>query len=285
MNPYHILGVSKNYSLEELKEKYKNLAMKVHPDKGGTEELFLLVTKCYKYLVQEFHKNVSQKEYHDLKKEFKQDIKKNDYSYSKEDYSASKFDLDKFNKVFTDTKLENAYDKGYSNWMSDEPFKEVSESERKVKRSFNLDKFNDKFEKMTDDKNNKFLVKYKEPEPLMASKKIQFTELGEENIDDFSADNVSKKNLNFMDYKVAHTTQKIVDPRIAEKIKQYKNLQELEKDRSSISYEMEEDIMESVQTRMALEKEMERRRTEAIKKQDRMINENYSRINMLLGRR
>ena len=282
MNPYHILGVSKSYTLEELKEKYKTLAMKVHPDKGGTEELFLLVTKCYKYLVQEFHKKVSQKEYHDLKKEFKKsDAANEDYAGSK-----PKFDLNKFNKVFTDTKLENAYDKGYSDWMSDEKVKEISKEERKVKKSFNIDKFNDKFETITDDTNNKFLIKYREPEPLMASKKIGYTELGQDNVDDFSADNISKKNLNFMDYKVAHTTQKIVDPRIANSIKQYKNLQELEKDRSTISFHIEEDIMDGVQTKMRLENELERKRMEALTMQDKRINDNYNKINMMLmGRR
>ena len=50
INPYEILGVSKNYDLDELKQKYKLLAKKVHPDKGGSEQLFKLVTLCYKKL-------------------------------------------------------------------------------------------------------------------------------------------------------------------------------------------------------------------------------------------
>ena len=54
IDPYKILNISKNYDLEELKIKYKKIARKVHPDKGGSEQLFNLVTLCYKKLYEEY---------------------------------------------------------------------------------------------------------------------------------------------------------------------------------------------------------------------------------------
>ena len=117
MDPYQVLDLPKKFTLHELKEKYKTLAIKVHPDKGGTEELFLLVTKCYKMLLEEYKKRVSQREYHELKADFKKVQAK---PKAPSAASNGRFDLDKFNQVFSDNKLEDAYDKGYQDWMSDE---------------------------------------------------------------------------------------------------------------------------------------------------------------------
>lgn len=278
MDPYQILGLSKKFTLQELKDTYKALAMKVHPDKGGTEELFLLVTKCYKQLAEEYKKRTSQKEFHELKADFK----KAQAKPSRPTSGTSKFDLDRFNQVFSENKLENAYDKGYQSWMSDEQVQDIP----KPKNSFKLDRFNKEFEKNNIDKTNKYIIKYKEPEPLMASKKIGFTELGEEDVDDFSGDNTNKRNLNYMDYKVAHTTSKIVDPKLLKNVKSFKNVEELERHRGSIKYEMDEETMEEYQTRMKLEKIKERQRKEAMLKQDQQIQDHYERVNMLfLGRR
>ena len=44
-NPYDVLGVSKNFTLEELKYNYKKVAKRVHPDRGGNEKLFKLLSK------------------------------------------------------------------------------------------------------------------------------------------------------------------------------------------------------------------------------------------------
>lgn len=281
MDPYQILGLSKKFTLQELKDKYKSIAIKVHPDKGGTEELFLLVTKCYKTLLQEYNRRVSQKEFHELKADFKkaqtQPVAPPAVSQDR------KFNIDKFNKVFSENKLENAYDKGYRDWMSDEPVKDIA----KPKEAFTLDTFNTRFDKATNiDTNNKYIIKYREPEPLITSKKIGYTELGEEHVNDFSGENTTKKNLNYMDYKVAHTTSKIVDPNIMKTVKQYRNVEDLEAARSKISYDMEEDVMKAYQKKIKMEKLKEKQRMEALRKQEELINEHYARVNMLmLGRK
>ena len=282
MDPYQILGLNKKFTLQELKDKYKTIAVKVHPDKGGTEELFLLVTKCYKLLLAEHNKRVAQKEFYDLKTDFKKSQAQPQRAHPSSKLDLDKFDIDKFNRVFSENKLEDAYDKGYKEWMSDEPVKDIV----KPKGSFTIDSFNSRFEKQELDSKNKYIVKYREPEPLMASKKMSFTEIGVDQVEDFSGDNISNKNLNYMDYKVAHSTSKIVDPRLKENIQQYKNIEELEKQRSQVSYEMDEDTMREYLARKKLEKMKERQRKEAIAKQERMMNEQYERVNMLmLGRR
>lgn len=50
MNYYDILGVSKTSSLEEIKQSYKKLVIKNHPDKGGNKEKFQQIQEAYEVL-------------------------------------------------------------------------------------------------------------------------------------------------------------------------------------------------------------------------------------------
>lgn len=50
MNPYDILGISPSATLEEITLKYKSLAQKHHPDKGGDEEVFKQIKLAYEIL-------------------------------------------------------------------------------------------------------------------------------------------------------------------------------------------------------------------------------------------
>ena len=47
MDPYHVLGLSRNASDEEVKKAYKRSVMQHHPDKGGDAEKFKQVSEAY----------------------------------------------------------------------------------------------------------------------------------------------------------------------------------------------------------------------------------------------
>jgi curved DNA-binding protein CbpA len=288
MNPYEVLDVPRNFTLQQLKDNYKRIALKVHPDKGGSEQLFLLVTKCFKKLLQEYHKREADKQYHELKADFTKAAEQHAPVDTSHAYKNNKFDLDKFNRVFSENRIEDVYDKGYKEWITETQTRDGSPPRRNFGKGKNFaDAFNSAFENETRvDKSNKYIIKYKEPEALICAKKIAFTELGEENVDDFSGDNMTKKHLNFMDYKVAHTTSKIVDPRILQQRKEYRNIQELEVDRGRIQYDMDETTKSEYEYRQQLEELRERKRQEAMRTRDMLTQQQYERVNqMLLGRR
>lgn len=46
-NFYEILGVNENATQDEIKKAYRKLAVKHHPDKGGSEELFKKISEAY----------------------------------------------------------------------------------------------------------------------------------------------------------------------------------------------------------------------------------------------
>ena len=50
MNPYEVLGVSKETTTEEIRRTYRSLALKHHPDKGGDEEKFKQLREAYEMI-------------------------------------------------------------------------------------------------------------------------------------------------------------------------------------------------------------------------------------------
>ena len=51
MDPYEILGISKDSTPEEIKAKYKSLAQHHHPDKGGDALIFKQIKEAYELLI------------------------------------------------------------------------------------------------------------------------------------------------------------------------------------------------------------------------------------------
>lgn len=275
MDPYQILDLPKNFTLEQLKINFKRIAIKVHPDKGGSEQLFLLVTNSYKTLLNEYNRRVSNKEFYELRNDFKKESRSHDHRPK----MAEKFDIEKFNKIFNDHKMEDVYDRGYQDWMNKEDVPQ--EAPQMKMKSFNIDVFNNRFDTSQVDTNNKYIMRYKEPEALYASKKINFTEIGQDDVDDFSGDNLTNKNLNFMDYRVAHTTSKIVDPTIINKVKTYKNVDELERARSQISFNMDERAMREYEVKLEKAKVKEHKRMKSMMERDEAIMKHYEKVNKL----
>ena len=252
INPYKILGVHKNYSLEELKDKYKRVAKKAHPDRGGSEELFNLVTLCYKKLYEEYKLKRINKQFNDLKLDFTQyteqqnnvqrrnkylnqeTVQHNTQQYGNR-YNTNDFQ-DTFNKVYDDHKISNPFDNGYGDMMLESrPDREDINISRKVN---NMKQFNTAFESEPINKYNKKMIVYKEPEALPSSTKtLKYTELGIDNVKDFSTET---NNLHCSDYKKAHSTNRLADPRLMNNRRQFNNIGDVEADRSNISYVMSE---------------------------------------------
>lgn len=268
IDPYKVLGVSKNFTADELKSAYKKLALAMHPDKqGGNEYMFKLITQCYKTLVKEYNKKISDKHFYQLKQEAKKQVPQH------VDPKKS-FNLDKFNSVFEQNKISDASDVGYNEWLKagDDP------NQPKYKGKFTLNSFNKQFETQNKVQTN-HIIKYVEPEPMSITKKIQYTELGMDNTDDFSGENLSKKTLNYMDVKLAHTTSRIIDPSTVQR-KEYKGIDDIKVDRENV--QLTDAELRAYAKQKALREMKEKERLQNLQKYDEMTAEHFNRVNRLM---
>ena len=281
VDPYKLLGIPKIFTPEQLKTAYKKQALILHPDKqGGNDYMFKVLTACYKHLVKEYNKRIADKQFTQLK----QESQKHTQQYVPVDDPKKSFNIEKFNQVFESNKVPDVVrDTGYNDWLKTG---DADSKPSEFKGKFTNTAFNQQFEKTAQSEPTKHLIKYKEPEPMFACKKIQFTELGQDNIDDFSADNLSRKNLNYMDLKVAHTTSRIVDPKTVNERKSYKTVGDVEADRANISYNMSETELKEYHLRKRAEDEKEKQRVANLQAYDQRSLQHFERVNMLmLGRR
>jgi curved DNA-binding protein CbpA len=241
VDPYKILEIPKSYTLEQLRTQYKKIALTVHPDKtpGNSDYMFKIVTKCYKILLEEYNLRIADKQFNELKNSFiKNQESEKTYRNTQiipqqEEKSRSRFNLDRFNKVFEDNKVDDFTAAGYDEWIRKNSIKDAPSLDKKITK----ENFNQQFEKYADetkDKSNKYIIKYREPEPMMMSKKLNFIELGTSQIDDFSGENRSNRDLNYMDYRLAHSTTRLVDPNVVKQRKDFNSVDDYEKERANI---------------------------------------------------
>ena len=296
VDPYKMLGVQKNFTPDQLRAAYKKMALAMHPDKqGGNDYMFKMMTTCYKQLVKEYNKRITDRQFHELKAESQRTtqnyapiIFEKSKNFSKIEPAApvdsKSFNVERFNQVFEKNRLsDKAVDSGYNDWLKTG---DDGQAAPKFKGKFTSMAFNEQFEKSNKNEASKHLIKYTEPEPMFAGKKIQYTELGVENIDDYSADNLSRKNLNYMDLKLAHTTSRIVDPSTVGNRKEYKSIGDVEADRAHISYNMNESEMREYMARKKADELREKKRVQNLNTYDKRTLEHYEQVNrMMLGGR
>ena len=285
LDPYKILNIHKNYTLSELKNNYKIVAKKVHPDRGGNQELFNLVSLAYKKLHEEYKLKQINKQFNDLKSDFttfkdnqnntqKRNTKINKTSYQNNSDNFS----DVFNKVYEDNKIKNQFDNGYGDMMLENT---GDRSDINIdKKIHSMKNFNSAFDSEPISKYNKKLIRYKEPEALPSScKTLKYTELGGGKIKDFSTET---NNLQCVDYRRAHSTSKLIDHSAVRARTEYKDINSIESERSNVSYKMSDEDLKKMAYLKKKEELKERKRIERQKKLDLLAEKNFENINKLM---
>lgn len=163
VNLYEILKVDRTCSHKDIKKAYKKLVMSCHPDKGGSSVEFELLTMAYTILgnksermaydkifeTSENEKNI-QNDWLEMKKESEKTKKNNDSNISKD---KAKILFDEYmneennkykNNIFDKDELQKNIEK-----LNNQRKKltEEIQFDDKLNENFNIDKFNELFEK------------------------------------------------------------------------------------------------------------------------------------------
>ena len=186
------------YSKEYLKKKYKELAIKHHPDKnGGNCENFNILKNCYEYLCN----NLCEEE--DVNKKIIQEAT----PPPKEMFKNKGFDVKQFNNFYSKNALiDNNNKAGYGDWLK-------TNERTVVEKNVNMNNFNECFNRSRKrhEKSNPnisaLIKKSSYPEESLATSNIGNSELGEDKITDYSG---YSGKMQYTDIKRAHESSHLI---------------------------------------------------------------------------
>jgi len=279
LDPFRILE-KKNYTLPELRQKYKKLAIIHHPDKGGSSDTFNILMTSYEYIGDIIERLKADKTHTELKNDYqtasKKETPKTNTQLS-EFCKKDNFDLNKFNHIYEQTKFKTNVDDGYGNIMTDSSKERDDIEIQNTIGTYKKQTFQRQFENTKKQTLGNQVMKYTPPEALEPSY-TNYTILGEENISDFSG---KRGGIEYTDYKKAYQNGFLIN---TDQVgyKTYRSIEELEEDRGDI--DMNEEQRRAVEKKEEFIKKKEWNRQNRIKEYDANVEKQYNKINKLMLR-
>ena len=146
-----VLGLEEEVALTEeaLKKAYKRVALKAHPDKGGTEEEFEAITRAHAYLgeillrIKGGRKKEGVVEAPEALQDTRKEASKDWEMVQPVRLNPKKLDMNAFNQMFEQTRIPDPEEDGYGDWLKGA---EGGSAGPKFGGKFNRDVFNQAFE-------------------------------------------------------------------------------------------------------------------------------------------
>jgi curved DNA-binding protein CbpA len=215
-----VLGIQEEVALteESLKSAYKKMALRSHPDKGGSEEYFEAVTRAYAYLAEilKFMKggrkeSTGRVDVNHAQNSREKDAKQWEFSGEPVRLNAKNLDMNAFNKLFEQTHMPDPDSDGYGDWLKSA---DSNQSGPKFKGEFNRDVFNRMFDdesKKGSRPNNQLMVH--PGQMALTLNPTSGVDLVGERPDSFTAAPNSK--FQFTDLRGAYTSDSTISDKVA----------------------------------------------------------------------
>jgi curved DNA-binding protein CbpA len=289
LDPYKILNIPKQYDEKTLKKAYLRAAMKTHPDRGGSQDAFQKVSIAYAVLTKKLSESQNSHSHDDLRKMSREHTRTQDSQPMMNVDMKDNFDVNLFNKIYSDNRINDVYDDGYGSWMNKnqvEDVKMIKGDEKMFQNNFNKDLFNDTFEKYKREQSQKQgqqVIQYQDPEVRMSIKnQDSIMTLGQGKIGDFGG---TTDNLSYTDYKKAFTDgSTLIDVNTVDITTRSANIDSMESQRSNISYTMNREDERFFAIQKKEEQKAEQNRLQRLQKYDQQHGESYEKIHAMLLR-
>lgn len=280
LNPYKILGIGKNYDEKTLKRAYLKKAMVSHPDRGGSQSEFQKVSIAYTVLLKKLSDQNNNHLHNDLRNNSQSYMTQQSSNNMRNTNMTDQFDINLFNKIYDENKIEDVYDKGYGDWMSQNTNEKLLEQPKMFNKSFNKDLFNNEFSKYKSQQQKQMgnqVVQYDEPQVDISMRgKDSLMVLGQKNVSDFSGQ--SSGGLTFRDYKDAFTNSCLIDESSVNLDNRSNNIHSLKSSRTNVNYKMSaDDLRKQELIKLKLQKE-EEQRIYRLQQRDNQAFNSYERI-------
>lgn len=215
-----VLGLEEEVALTEeiLKKAYKRVALKAHPDKGGTEEDFEAITRAHAYLG-EILLRVKGGRGKEGKMEAPEALQDNRKVDAKQwemvqpvRLNPKKLDMNAFNQMFEQTRIPDPEEDGYGDWLkgADDG---AGAAGPKFGGKFNRDVFNRAFEEEAAKRRAQGQdITVRQPEALTLAPSAG-VELGRGGGGSFTA--AANASLKYTDLKNAYTSDNMITTQVA----------------------------------------------------------------------
>lgn len=283
-----VFNLPASYDMPTLKSAYKKLALKYHPDKpGGDKDKFELITKYYFLLIENLKKNETEGRGFNELKTNSMATTQTTHSFDKPataaemQHAKDNFNVKKFNEMFERYKMYDPNEEGYNDWLKDDSNK--TPAPPVFSKKFNLDVFNSTFDNYKQDAHSTAVTEYDEPQALVSCHSVGFTEIATFEKKQFDKYQEAKNDLAYSDLKSAYTNGNLINPNTVS-YKQYKNIDELERERSKISFKLSPEEERRLALQQEKDAQMERLRVERLSQRDNLIGQTFQKAHQqMLG--
>ena len=282
MDPYVLLNVQRGCSVEELKSSFRKISKRVHPDRGGDEHLFKLLSNAFRQVMVELRDVKSDPTHAEMKTRFEGASDAGGVPTLFEGSSPNET-MRKFNAFFEKNRLDNPEDEGYGAQMAASSAKRDDFAASQLYAGpYNHDRFNATFDQKVAPPKQKALAVYEEPASAFPVSTLALTELTGRRPDDFGGE---EGNLQYVDYMKAHTASRLADASAAPARPQYKSMDDIVASRSAAptftSAERSAYLQNVERTKRMAEEE-----ARAVRDRDAVLERHHNMVSrMLQGRR
>ena len=214
-----VLGLEEEVALTEaaLKKAYKRVALKAHPDKGGTEEEFEAITRAHAYLgeillrIKGGRKKEGVVEAPEVLQDSRKDESKQWEMVEPVRLNPKKLDMNAFNQMFEQTRIPDPEEDGYGDWLKGT---DAASTGPKFGGKFNRDVFNKAFEEEAAARRARGgEVAIRQPEALTLAP-MSGVELGRSGGGSYTA--AVGSSMKFTDLKNAYTSENMITHQVSD---------------------------------------------------------------------